>query len=190
MKEQSIFTNLNFMNKKMIENLVKNGDTVVDATLGNGHDALFLGKLIGPEGKLLGFDIQNVAVKKSSKRMKDEGISNYSFINESHDKIDQYIDEASAIVFNLGYLPGASREITTRGTTTLEAIKKSVKILKKPGLISIMFYTGHPGGTEEMDMVLSYVKELDKKEFDVLEFKHINGIKTAPFLLIIYKKGE
>jgi ubiquinone/menaquinone biosynthesis C-methylase UbiE len=84
LKEQSIFTNLNFMNKKMIENLVKNGDTVVDATLGNGHDALFLGKLIGPEGKLLGFDIQNVAVKKSSKRMKDEGISNYSFINESH----------------------------------------------------------------------------------------------------------
>ena len=53
-----------------------------------------------------------------------------------------------------------------------------------------LFYTGHPGGTEEMDLVLAYVKELDKKEFDVLEIKHINGIKTAPFLLIIYKKGE
>jgi predicted methyltransferase len=178
------------MNKKMLTTLLKTGDTVVDATLGNGHDALFIASIIGSEGKVVGFDIQKEAVIKSSKKMEEAGFTNYIFYNESHDKIDEYVDQARAIIYNLGYLPGGSKEVTTKSDTTLDSIKKSLKILKKPGMISIMFYTGHPGGTEEKDTVLSYVKELDKKEFDVLEFKHINGIKTAPFLLIIYKKGE
>lgn len=178
------------MSNKLLADFIKKGDTVVDGTLGNGHDALFLAKLIGPEGRVIGFDIQNQAVENSLERMKKEGINNFLFLNESHEKIDTYVKEASAVVFNLGYLPGSSRKIITKGETTLRAIKKALKILKRPGMVSIMFYTGHEGGTEEKNSVISFTKELDKSKYDVLEIKHINGTETAPFLLIIYKKGE
>ncbi len=177
------------MNKKFLEDFVKKGDILVDGTLGNGHDALFLAKLTGMKGKVIGFDIQEKAIKNSQGRMKKEGFTNYLFLNESHDKIDIYVEEARVIVFNLGYLPGSSKDITTKSETTLKAVEKSLQILKSPGMISIMFYTGHPGGPEERDKVISFARKLDKKEYDVLEIKQINGKETAPFLLIIYKKG-
>lgn len=34
------------------------GDTVVDATCGNGYDTLFLASLVGPHGRVFAFDIQ------------------------------------------------------------------------------------------------------------------------------------
>lgn len=34
------------------------GDTAVDATMGNGHDTLFLAQAVGPTGHVIGFDIQ------------------------------------------------------------------------------------------------------------------------------------
>ena len=34
------------------------GDTVVDATCGNGYDTLYLASLVGPQGQVYAFDIQ------------------------------------------------------------------------------------------------------------------------------------
>ena len=45
---------------KVISERVKAGDTVVDATIGNGHDTLFLAKCVGMKGRVIGFDVQDV----------------------------------------------------------------------------------------------------------------------------------
>ena len=37
---------------------VQPGDTVVDATCGNGGDTLWLARAVGPSGRVLAFDIQ------------------------------------------------------------------------------------------------------------------------------------
>lgn len=42
--------------------LVSPGDTVVDATCGNGHDTLALARLVGPHGCIIAIDIQVSAV--------------------------------------------------------------------------------------------------------------------------------
>lgn len=42
--------------------LVSPGDTVVDATCGNGHDTLALARLVGPHGCVIALDIQVSAV--------------------------------------------------------------------------------------------------------------------------------
>ena len=44
---------------------VNAGDTVVDATMGNGHDTLFLAELVGPEGHVCAFDIQESALEST-----------------------------------------------------------------------------------------------------------------------------
>ena len=42
----------------VLRQVVQPGDTVVDATLGNGHDTLMLCELVGETGRVIGFDIQ------------------------------------------------------------------------------------------------------------------------------------
>lgn len=44
---------------------VNAGDTVVDATMGNGHDTLFLAGQVGPEGHVCAFDIQESALEST-----------------------------------------------------------------------------------------------------------------------------
>lgn len=40
------------------DQFVREGQTVVDATCGNGHDTKWLAERIGPSGKIYAFDIQ------------------------------------------------------------------------------------------------------------------------------------
>ena len=44
---------------------IRPGDTVVDATMGNGHDTCFLAELVGETGRVIGFDLQPDAVESS-----------------------------------------------------------------------------------------------------------------------------
>ena len=48
-----------------VQRAVTPGDLVVDATVGNGHDTLFLAGLVGPAGLVLAFDIQPEALEKT-----------------------------------------------------------------------------------------------------------------------------
>lgn len=45
-----------------LRKVVRSGDYVVDATCGNGHDTLLLAELVGVNGHVLGFDIQQLAI--------------------------------------------------------------------------------------------------------------------------------
>ena len=51
----------------VLRQVVQPGDTVVDATLGNGHDTLMLCELVGETGRVIGFDIQPDAVERDRK---------------------------------------------------------------------------------------------------------------------------
>lgn len=57
----------------MLRQVVQPGDTVVDATLGNGHDTLMLCELVGETGRVIGFDIQPDAVERTRERLADAG---------------------------------------------------------------------------------------------------------------------
>ena len=48
---------------------IKNKNLALDATLGNGHDSLFLASLFN---KVIGIDIQPLAIKRSKERLKNE----------------------------------------------------------------------------------------------------------------------
>ena len=48
---------------------IKPGDWVVDATVGNGHDTLLLAKLVGPTGRVIGFDVQEAALAAATARV-------------------------------------------------------------------------------------------------------------------------
>ena len=51
-----------FLAADVLERVIQPGDTVVDATVGNGHDTQMLAELVGENGHVIGFDVQPSAI--------------------------------------------------------------------------------------------------------------------------------
>ena len=95
--------------------VITKDDVVVDATMGNGHDTLFLAKLAK---QVYAFDIQEQALEKTSQRLQEAGLTNVELLLQGHETVDQFVTEVKAAIFNLGYLPTADKSIITKPHTT------------------------------------------------------------------------
>lgn len=189
MKCRNLFPNTVVLSHILISHIINKGDYVADATAGNGHDTVFLAKLVGPEGKVYSFDIQEKAVIQTKNRLiKEDLIDRVELFCTSHDLIDKHIDKKiSAVMFNLGYLPGSNHQIKTKTDTTLRALNKSLKLLKSGGLITIVVYTGHVGGWEEGISVEKWSKLLGIKNYHTVKFNYLNKLQEPPYLICIQK---
>ena len=164
--------------------VITKDDVVVDATMGNGHDTLFLAKLAK---QVYAFDIQEQALEKTSQRIQEAGLTNVDLILQGHETVDQYVTEVKAAIFNLGYLPSADKSIITQPQTTIEALDKLCQMLVKGGRIAIMIYYGHEGGDIERDAVLDFVSQLPQQEYTATIYRTLNQINNPPFLVMIEK---
>ena len=156
-------------------------DIVVDATMGNGHDTLFLAKLAK---QVYAFDIQE---EKTSQRIQEAGLTNVDLILQGHETVDQFVTEVKVAIFNLGYLPSADKSIITQPQTTIESLDKLCQMLIKGGRIAIMIYYGHEGGDIERDAVLDFVSQLPQQEYTATIYRTLNQINNPPFLVMIEK---
>ncbi|MEM9026566.1 MAG: class I SAM-dependent methyltransferase [Verrucomicrobiota bacterium] len=140
------------------------GDLAIDATMGNGHDTLHLSKLTAPNGKVWAFDIQKAALEKTRERLKQANEVNVSLICANHNDLEKHLPRDAvgiikAVVFNLGYLPGQDKSITTHASTTLAAIHSAIRVIAPGGVIEILCYTGHYQGLEEWQMLESWISK-------------------------------
>ena len=164
--------------------VVTKEDIVVDATMGNGHDTLFLAKLAK---QVFAFDIQEQALEKTQERLHQAGLENASLILQGHETVNQYVSEVKAAIFNLGYLPSADKSVITQPQTTIEALEKLCQLLAKGGRIAIMIYYGHEDGDVERDAVLDFVSQLPQQEYTATIYRTLNQINNPPFLVMIEK---
>ena len=123
----------------MINN--KKYDVAIDATVGNGYDAIFLSKYYK---KVIGIDIQELAIKRSKEKTKD--IPNIELYLDDFNNIARF-KYANLIIFNLGFLPGSNRKIKTHDYTSYNAILEAYRILD--GIMIIACYIQHEGGYDE-----------------------------------------
>lgn len=151
---------------------IKNKNIAIDCTLGNGHDTLFLSTLFN---KVYALDIQPLALKRSKERLKDTSNTFLYLLN--HKDIDKLeIKNIDLILYNLGFLPGSDKKITTNYKTTIESIDKAYNILNDNGSIIIASYIRQSNGKEEYDMIIKYLLEnkiiyneyKDDNSFDIL----------------------
>lgn len=178
----------------LLDKAVQKGETVIDATCGNGHDTLFLSKIVGDNGHVYAFDIQKEAIENSKILIEENECQNVTFIQDSHAHIKKYVPEdlkgqIGAAIFNLGYLPKGDKSIITKGESTLQALESILSYLKKEGIVVLVVYPGHEGGEVEKDMVLKYTIQLDQNEFTVLRYGFINQKNNPPFILAIEKRS-
>jgi len=142
------------------------GAIAIDATTGNGFDTLFLSRSVGDCGHVFGIDLQDEALKRTAARLAASDAKNVTLLCRSHAELDQLIPRehhgcVSAVMFNLGYLPRGDKELTTTVKSTIEAIKKSVEMLRSGGVLSVIAYTGHAGGIEEAESVEALLSDVD-----------------------------
>lgn len=104
--------------------------------------------------------------------------------------MDHYVqpDSVSCIVFNLGYLPGGDHTKATLASSSIEALTKSLSLLKKGGLISLCIYSGGDSGFEERDAVLSWLKNLDSHKYLVIRSDYYNRPNNPPIPVLIIRQ--
>lgn len=167
------------------------GDTVIDATAGNGHDTLFLALHVENHGRVIAFDVQAEAISSTQTKVDDAGFSERVELHLcSHAAMAEYAreGEVAAVMFNLGYLPGADHAVST-GDDTLAALEASIRLIRKGGALSVVCYPGHEGGGDEASMVEGWMATLPERGWRVAKYGALGTMRPAPYLLFATKQA-
>lgn len=172
------------------------GDFVIDATVGNGGDTEFLCRRAGPDGLVLGIDIQASAIESTTSRLQKAGLLDRSIlVIADHSLLSEIANErvpgrsAGAIMFNLGYLPRGDNSVTTVASGTVEALTEALSLLRIGGLLSIVVYRGHPGGQREAEAVEHWLHGLSRDAVHVSTKGRDQALAHRPYVAFVARTG-
>ena len=174
--------------KELLSRHIRAGGIAVDFTMGNGHDTLWLSGAVGDSGRVYAFDIQQRALDSTAKLLAEHGAGgNVRLILDSHANAGKYVTEPfCAGMFNLGWLPGGDKSVTTKTESTLEALRFATETVETGGAILLAVYPGHEEGRREGDAVNGYLAALDRRTFCCSRFEIVNS-PSSPFFYLIEK---
>lgn len=177
------------LHKKFILTHLHPGDTAVDYTMGNGHDTEFLSKTVGPDGHVYAFDIQEQALSSTAEHLKNAGCpENYTLIHASHHLVKDYVHEpVKAGMFNLGWLPGGDKSITTMRQTTLPAIEAAIDLMDRDAIVNIAVYPGHAEGDAEGKLICEFLSSLSRYRVCCTKVQILNS-PTSPYFIVVETK--
>lgn len=176
----------------LVRSRLRPGDTALDATVGNGHDTLFLAALVGETGRVIGFDIQTEAIDATRRRLDEAGLGARVALHwRSHDSLAEVLEpdrKVHVAMFNLGYLPGGDKTVITRPETTIHALTEILDRLADGGLVTVVVYPGHPGGDAEARAVVEFAGSLDRGIFTIVCPDALDPADHRPFLVVIERR--
>ena len=90
-----------------LETRLKNGDSVLDATAGNGYDTLKAAELVQPNGNVVAIDIQKQAIEATEAKLTEAKLSHLCELHLGNhgERLSEINQSFDCILFNLGYLP-------------------------------------------------------------------------------------
>lgn len=164
---------------------------VVDGTVGNGHDTMFLAELIGENGHVYGFDVQKSGLENTRERLEQKGLGErVTLFHAGHETVTEHLPEGSVVagaMYNLGYLPGSDHAVITRADTTIASLEQLLPLLMKNGIVTVHIYTGHEGGVVEGDKIQAWSTTLPWSQFRVAQYDFPNKKVNREHLLVIEK---
>ncbi|MCD4826803.1 MAG: class I SAM-dependent methyltransferase [Acholeplasmataceae bacterium] len=169
-----------------MKNYITKDDVVIDMTMGNGFDTLYLA---GLSKFVYAFDIQETALEHTHKKLFDNQLSNYKLILDSHENILSYVKKFKYVVYNLGYLPNGDKHITTKKESTLSSLKTVLTHVDEKGMVFMMIYPAHEAGKIESLSIEQYLESIDHEQFKVIKTYLPFQEHMPPYLITIYKKG-
>jgi len=172
----------------VIRRVVRPGDTVIDATAGNGNDTRMLATLVGNFGCTIAIDIQQSAIEITSDRLAKAGLTADLRLADHASELTKLHTSGlrvKAVMFNLGYLPGSDKQFTTAANSTRVAIQVASQMLLPGGAITIIAYRGHVGGPEEAAIVEQWIAELPTHCFETSRIEGDPTNPTSPVLFVV-----
>jgi SAM-dependent methyltransferase len=166
--------------RKIWKSLLLPADTAIDATCGSGRDTAYLASLLS-EGQVVAIDIQEEALRRTA--LLTGGMDNVRLLRGSHAQLPD-IQGVKLVVYNLGYLPGGDKGITTLTLSTLQSLQEALRLVVPGGVISCTCYPGHPEGERETAAILAWSHQLPPSEAEVSV--QVWGPRR-PLLLVIKK---
>jgi hypothetical protein len=128
-------------------------DSAIDATAGNGGDALALGRMLfsnhttDNRSQLICIDIQEQACENTRKQLADAFPANLmdqnvQVLHTSHAPLPYPRDTSSVavVVYNLGFLPQSPKELKTQSETTIASLADAALVVRIGGILSVMTY--------------------------------------------------
>jgi Putative rRNA methylase len=91
-------------------------------------------------------DIQELACENTRKAILDSTtqqlMGRVTIINRNHKTFPDFItpNSVALVVYNLGYLPGGDKGVTTVISDTLESITSALLLIRPKGLLSVLCY--------------------------------------------------
>ncbi len=165
---------------------LKPGDQVLDATAGNGHDTLFLARIVGSEN-VTAMDLQQEALESARARLTSENHGGVRWLLGDHAILMEQLERDGhrfrAIVFNLGYLPGGDKTIVTQQASTARAITVAERLLDDGGVMTVVAYPGHDAGREEEQFLRS---EASRRATSEKPIDRIAGNEDDPQSPVLY----
>lgn len=179
-----------YLAHQVMEAAVMPGAKVIDATMGNGHDTAFLAELVGETGLVYAFDLQASAVESTRSRLENLGLTDRCklFVKGHERVLEEVCGPVDAVMFNLGWLPGGDKTVTTLWETTQKAVSDCLSLLKKGGVLTLCAYPGHAEGDRERENLMTWLASLRPQEFNVLHQRFLNAGPGAPECFVIQKQ--
>lgn len=169
------------------KNHLKPSDLAIDATCGNGHDTLFLAELC----LVIGIDIQIQAIQ-NTEALLEQNQKRAILHRLSHANLDELPlpHPPRLIVYNLGYLPGGDKSITTNTESTLESVKKGLELIALDGALSITCYPGHDEGQREEKALMDWAISLPSSRWSVCHHKWLNRPRSPTLIWITSEASQ
>jgi 16S rRNA C1402 N4-methylase RsmH len=173
---------------RILRDVIRPGSVVIDATMGNGWDTALMAVLAGEGGTVYGFDIQPIALDVTKTRISGAA-ADVRLILSGHEEMSTHVDpehhgKVRAVTFNLGYLPGGDKDITTHADTTRKAIEQARAMLAPDGVITIVCYR-HAEGERELDVVRGLLAALPQHANTCTETTFLNQAGNPPVVFVV-----
>ncbi len=184
------FKSARFWARELLESAVFPGAQAIDATMGGGRDTLWLCARTGEMGHVYAFDVQADALTRTRALLAAEGMgARATLCHAGHQDMEKYVTApVDAVVFNLGWLPGGEKGVTTLVDTTRAAVCAGTRLLKPTGLMTICVYPGHDEGARELSALTDWASSLDPSQFDVMLRRYMNQTNDPPQMIAIRKR--
>jgi predicted methyltransferase len=183
--------------QRFVSERTRAGDIAVDATAGGGVDTLFLSRLAGVDGKVFAFDVQDAALDHTRLRLEaaiaaGESLAETTLLLAGHERMAELVPtelhgRIAAVMFNLGYLPGADKALITQPATTLVALEAALLLLRGGGVLSIVVYPGHEGGDTEAATVEAWASGVPPAVGQCVLYRFPQRL-NSPYLIALVKR--
>lgn len=166
---------------QIIESVLRKKDIVIDATLNNLEDTLFLTNLI-PNGTILAFNNNEEVIKETKKQLKFNNHTNYKLFlspyNEMINELKSYERKVSLILFNL------SNENRNNIKAIIKSLQNSLSLLNKKGILLIILQPNNEIGKMNEKSIKNWTKTISN--YFIKEY-HNTKNPSAPYLITISK---